>query len=65
METLNSIMSLNKAQNTQQIETAFNNTKQWMLKDLEGAVHAKSYRKAMDTFQGLHLMGSSSDAHMA
>lgn len=59
------IISLNKAQDTPLLDVSFANSKQWLIKDLEGAQGAKSYRKAMDTLESLLVQGKASDSFMA
>ena len=57
-------MNMNKASTAPLLEVSFENSKQWLVKDLEAAEFAKSYRKAIDTLQGLLVKGSTSDKHM-
>lgn len=65
MQTLNSIMNMNKATTAPLLETSFANAKAWMIKDLEGAECAKSYKKAMGLLESLLVSCAISEKEMA
>lgn len=43
-QTVQSILNMNKATSASHLVYSFENAKSWLIKDLEGATYAKSYR---------------------